>query len=243
MDLLQPQDRRTSEFRGIEILMSDRVPPFVQIQKSSSTRLVADVQVLHFVPEYKPKSIVVIPNVSGIRITSLQPQMMDENIPECCLQKTSGNALHEVIRAFRVEISTESLKLGGEQDGVCLIDLLRGIAPSGASTTDAPMGSLHLIESGPPRGPPNVQRYGRHHASRRELKVLMPPSPASAVTDQLPQPIVAHLQWRSKQNGRKWSAGETCHLETTDKEPVIPTVPLRPWLERSTCQPALRKAQ
>src|SRR5579884_2661807 len=155
-DLLQPQNCRAAEFRRVKILMSDRVSPDVQFVKLVSTSLIADVQVLHFVPECKPKSIVVMPNVSGIRISSLQPQLIDENTPEGCLQKPSWNALHEVVHTFRVEISTESLKLGGEQDGVCLIDLLGGIAPSGASTTDAPMGSLHLIESDPPHGLPNL---------------------------------------------------------------------------------------
>lgn len=112
--LLQPQGRRASEFRGIKILMSDRVPPSVQLLKPVLTRLIAEVQVLHFVPERKPESIVVFPNVSGIRITCLQLPVLDKNIPECCLQKAGWNALHEVVRAFRVQITTVSLKLGRE---------------------------------------------------------------------------------------------------------------------------------
>jgi hypothetical protein len=180
-DLLQPQNRRASEFRWIKILMSDRVPPSVQLLKPVQTSLVADVQVLHFVPERKSESIVVFANVSGIRIPCLQLPVLDKNIPECCPQKTSWNALHEVVRAFRVQIPTVSLKLRGEQDGICLIDLLGSVASSAAHTTDAPMGSLHFIESGPPHDPPSLQRYGRHHASRRELKTLTLPSPALVI--------------------------------------------------------------
>jgi hypothetical protein len=167
-DLLQPQDCRASEFRRIKILMSDRVSPSIQLLKPVLTVLIAYIQILHFVPERKPELIVVSPNVSGIRITYHQLPVLNKNIPERCSQKARWNALHEVVRTFRVQVTTVSLKLGREQNGVCLINLLSGITPSATRATDAPVGSFHLIEGGPPHGPPSLQRHGRHHASRYE---------------------------------------------------------------------------
>jgi hypothetical protein len=155
-DLLQPQNRRASEFCWIKILMSDCVSRRVQLLKPILTSLIAYVQILHFVPERKPESVIVFSNVSGIRITCLQLPVLNKNIPKCYSQNASWNALHEVVRTFRMQITTVSLKLGREQDGICLIDLLSSIASSAARSTDAPMGSLHLIESVPPHGPPRL---------------------------------------------------------------------------------------
>jgi hypothetical protein len=99
-DLLQPQNRGASEFRRIKILMSDRVSPTVQLLEPVLPKLVARVQILHFVPERKPESIVVFPNVSRIRIPSLQLPVLNKNILECYSQKTGWNAFHEGIRTF-----------------------------------------------------------------------------------------------------------------------------------------------
>jgi hypothetical protein len=155
-DQPQLQDRRASEFRRIEVLMRDRVSPGVQLLKPLLTCLIANVHFLYFAPERKPESIVVFPNVTGIGITCLELPVLKQDVPECRPQKTGRNLLHEVVRTFQVQIPTLSLKLGEQQDGVCLIDLLGGIAPPAARTADAPVGSLHLIESGPPHGPPGL---------------------------------------------------------------------------------------
>src|SRR6516162_5432824 len=90
-DLLQAQNRRASEFRRIKILMSDGVSPSVQLLKSVLPSLIAQVQVLHFVPERKSESVEVFPNVSGIWITCLQLPVLHKNIPERYSQKAGWN--------------------------------------------------------------------------------------------------------------------------------------------------------
>src|ERR1700693_5081417 len=105
-DLLQPQNRRASEFRWIKILMSDPVSPSVQLFKPVLTSLVAQVQILHFVPERKPESIVVLSDVSGVRIPCLQLAALNKNVPECGSQQTGWNTLYEVVRTLRVQVTT-----------------------------------------------------------------------------------------------------------------------------------------
>jgi hypothetical protein len=180
-DLLQPQDRRASKLRRIKVLMSDGVSPEVQLLKPALPSLVARIQASHFSPKGKPKSIVVRSDVPRIGVSFVQLPVLNQNIQQRRLQNSGWDALHEIVRALRMQVTTVRLKLGRQQDGVCLIDLLGGMASSAACPTDAPVGSFQLIKSGLLLGPPNVLRSRRHRASRRELKTLILPSPASAI--------------------------------------------------------------
>src|SRR5262245_55798180 len=111
-DLLQPQNGRASEFGWIEILMSDCVSPSIELLKPILTRLVSQVLVLHFVPEGKSESVVIFPNVTGIRIACLELSLLHKNVAECCSQNAGRNTLHEMVRTFRVQVATVPLKLG-----------------------------------------------------------------------------------------------------------------------------------
>jgi hypothetical protein len=153
-DLLQPQNGRASEPGWIKVMMSDRVSPGVQLLDPVLTSLIAHVQILYFVPERNAESIVVFPNVPWIRIARIQLSVLYEHIAECSSQYTGWNALHEIARTFRVQVPAVPLKLGREQYGVCLIDLLSSVASSAAASTDTSMGGFHLIEFSPPHGSP-----------------------------------------------------------------------------------------
>src|SRR5580692_8460531 len=67
-DLLEPQNTHVTQLRWIKILMGDGVSPDIQLFKPSLTPLITGIQVFHFVPKRKPKSIVILSNVSGISI-------------------------------------------------------------------------------------------------------------------------------------------------------------------------------
>ncbi|HEY7426776.1 MAG TPA: hypothetical protein VH682_21245 [Gemmataceae bacterium] len=153
-DLSQPQKRRASELRGIKILMRDRVSPGVQFLQSILTRLITKIQLLYFIPERKSESIVVLSNVSGVRISCLELSVLGKNVLECRAEKARRHALHEVAHTLHMQVTTKSLKLGRKQYGVRLIDLLGCVAPSAARPADTSMSRFQLIESGLPYRPP-----------------------------------------------------------------------------------------
>jgi hypothetical protein len=110
-DLLQSQNGRAAEFRGVKILMSDRVSPSIQFLKPVLPGLIAHVQVFHLVPERKPKSIIVFPNISGVGITCLQLPVLNQNVSKGGSQNPGRDALDEVVGTFGVQIATVTLKL------------------------------------------------------------------------------------------------------------------------------------
>jgi hypothetical protein len=136
--------------------MCDSVPPVVQFHESVLPSLVAQIQVSHLVPKGKTKSIVVRSDVPGIRVSFVQLPVLNKNISQRRSQRASRDALDEVIRALRLQVTTVRLKLGRKQNCVCLIDLLGGIAPSATCPADAPVGSFQLIKSGLPHRPPSL---------------------------------------------------------------------------------------
>jgi hypothetical protein len=54
--------------------------------------------------------------------------------------------LYQEVRTFVVEIPAEPLELGGEQDRVRVVDLLRRVPPAWPATAHAAVGALDLVE-------------------------------------------------------------------------------------------------
>src|SRR4051812_7962650 len=100
-----------SEYRGIEILMRDRVPPEVQVFQEILPRLVAQIQVANPIPERQAETVEVRTKVRGIRIAVIELSILNQGIATSIPQYRRCQSLDEVIRAFNMKIPAVALEL------------------------------------------------------------------------------------------------------------------------------------
>jgi hypothetical protein len=145
---LESENRRSTQLGSVEVLMDDRVSPFVQIiEPSLSCRVVGRV-VLDFGPEIHSEPSEVRTNTTRLCIASIQLAAHQVLGPNNRLKKSRRDCVHHVIDALSMEIAAESLKVRREQDGVSPIDLLGRVTSSPSRSTDYGMRLGHLVEGG-----------------------------------------------------------------------------------------------
>jgi len=75
-------------------------------------------------PETDSKSAEIRADVAGIRVPRIQFAIQSKGVLKRITKHNWCNPLYQVIDAFVVEVATESLELGGQQDCVSVVDLL-----------------------------------------------------------------------------------------------------------------------
>ena len=109
-DTLEPENGH-AEYCGVEVLMSNGVPPIVQLPQTILTALISKIQTSYFVPKGESEAIEIRADVSGIWVPFVQFPVQHDHVPKCGAQKTGRDALHEVVCTLRVQVPAKPLEL------------------------------------------------------------------------------------------------------------------------------------
>ena len=109
--------------------MRDSVPPVNQLLKQLSSSWISVAGAVNACPELNTQSVEIGADCAGMRIAFVQRAVPDE----LCAQKRSQCCRcgrNQMIDAFRMQVPAEPLKMGGEQRGIRVVDLLRRVSPA-----------------------------------------------------------------------------------------------------------------
>src|SRR5205814_5932 len=137
--LRKMKNRRASELRRVEVLMSDGVSPFAQFLEQFLPAIVSGKIRVDFCPKRDSEAAKVRADVAGVRIPTVQRASPDKLSSQQSLQPDRG-CRHDVLNAFRVKIPAEPLKLRRQKGRVSVVNLLRGITTPTLCAADAGVG-------------------------------------------------------------------------------------------------------
>src|SRR5687767_10536329 len=96
-DLMEKEHSATTQLGWVKILMGDSVPPDVQrLQRDLAVR-VTGVFCIDKIPETQPEPIKVGTNVTGVRVTRVEPAVQFELDAENPLEAGRRNCPHQMI--------------------------------------------------------------------------------------------------------------------------------------------------
>jgi anti-sigma B factor antagonist len=144
-DLSELNSRRASE--PGKVLVSDGIPPVVQLLEFPPQRPGSGIVGLHFEPELDAKAVEIFLKVIEIRIPVVQPPPPEQIVPDDRLQVGRRSQTDQILHAFGMKVPAEALKVRREQHDVSLIDLLGRVPSAPACDTDRSMGMLDLVQS------------------------------------------------------------------------------------------------
>lgn len=129
-----------------KFVMGDGISPFVEFsQQPASIRVLGSMGV-HERPERKVETVEVGADVAGIGVAPVQFAIQEEVEVYHYAHPRIGNSRDKALRRLGVQLSAERLKLGREEEGICLIDLLRRGTNARACASKGSVSTLHVVE-------------------------------------------------------------------------------------------------
>lgn len=128
-----------------KVLVCDSVSPTVQEFQLFLTALVPLVQVLYFL-QLETESAEVGADVSWVWVSGIEFARGGQQCSQDVAARWWRGCVGNVVCRLGVKIATETLKVRGQQYGVCVNDLFRSVPPTRRGATDRGMGRGDLVE-------------------------------------------------------------------------------------------------
>src|SRR5262245_45329175 len=123
-DLLQSEGRAAQD-RRVEIMVGDGITPAVQFVQLRLPGLVSGIVRFYLISEGKAEPIEVRTYVTRIGVSPVKCPVQEEHLLQGRLERRRCEPEHQMVCAFRMQLTAKSLELRREHQGIRLIDLLR----------------------------------------------------------------------------------------------------------------------
>ncbi len=155
-----------TEKSRVEVIVSDGISPSHQLIKQLPPSCMQGVKRVDVVPERYPEAAEISANGTGLGIPAIQLQTPEELLANHFLQ-VKGRCCDYVFHAFRMGVTTKTLKLRRQQHRIGPVNLLRRITPSTTGASNVSMCRLNFLQGSLTPSCPLQQRVRRHWLSSR----------------------------------------------------------------------------
>jgi hypothetical protein len=127
--------------------MGDRVPPLIQQVQCLPPLNITHPSDIHPRPKIGyPEPAKVSANACLVSVATVELAIPDQLLFHRSLKTKWRNDRHQEVGSLRVEVPTEPLKLRGQQQGVCSVELLGSVTPPPCRPAHRGMGGLDLVK-------------------------------------------------------------------------------------------------